>query len=105
MSNTVSSPIDKRFSPTPKGVRLFTVAYPVVVVGGAGWFRESPWFWWAAVFCAIGWLSAVWQFLANTHRREGYGAAVEDMNHNVASQRFHEDMLAGKIPLTKRADL
>ena len=79
MSEDKPSALDARFPPTPKEVRYFMAAYPLIVLGGAGWFRESEWFWWVAAFCAIGWMSAVWQFLANTHRREGYEAALKDL--------------------------
>jgi predicted ferric reductase len=101
MSQEGLSNLDTRYPPTPKEVRYFMAAYPLIVLGGAGWFSGSEWFWWVAAFCAIGWLSAVWQFLANTHRREGYSAAVEEFTRH----RFQEDVLAGKIPLAKRSEL
>jgi len=40
MDDNQPSLVDKRFPPTPTQVRQFMIAYPIIVVGGAGWFRE-----------------------------------------------------------------
>lgn len=71
--------MEARYPPMAMPVRAFILLYPVFVTALLALFSNSLGLWVMAGICGVAWIGAVALFLANTFRREGYMAAIDDL--------------------------
>lgn len=80
MRSTGSKKMEARYPPVPAPVRAFLLLYPVFVTALLVLFSGQLWLWLIAGICGVAWIGAGAVFLANTFRREGYMAAIDDLS-------------------------
>ena len=73
--------MEARYPPVPIPVRAFILLYPVFVTALLALFYDRLWLWIIAAICGVAWIGAVALFLANSFRREGYMAAMDDLTN------------------------
>jgi hypothetical protein len=65
--------------------RLFIVLYPVITLVTGFWLGSYPVFYVIAVVALLAWIGAICVFFATVFRREGYQAALEDLDESQKS--------------------
>ena len=70
----------ERYPSTPTGVRLFMLLYPLIVGFLSYWLPNHFWALVVAAMLGLAWFGAASVFVATTLRREGYQAAIDDLN-------------------------